>query len=163
MTRRTNWMVLALALSACSPSGQGELSEEARAAIEGEVEAALAGFSGARDRGDWAEVAAMYADDPAFVWYESGRIAYQSAAGVATALETVSEQYGESELTLIDPVITVLGPDAAHIGTGFEQQFGSGDRGFRYGGIMTIVMVRTDDGWKFLKGHTSSPARRSDD
>ncbi|MCG8469691.1 MAG: nuclear transport factor 2 family protein [Gemmatimonadetes bacterium] len=147
-----------LALSACVAAPAFDAST--RAAVETEIRGTLRAFEAAVATGDARTIASYYADRDDFLWLEDGRVSYESVGAVEASIAAVAGQMSFSRLTLSESTITALDPNAAHVTMLFDQSFGADADTIRYSGAMSAAMVRTEDGWKFLRGHTSTPSRR---
>ena len=150
------------ATSGCRPAAEpAELSEAHAAAIRDSVSNALDAFRELGSGPDPAAAAGFYSESPAFRFYESGALRYESAAEVRTSLEglgpgmRVATEYSDTD---IEP----LAPGVALVRSLFESTIeGEGGFAFTYGGAMTTVWVHEADGWRILSGHTSAPVPRA--
>ena len=150
------------ATSGCRPDGQpATLSEAHAGAIRDSVSSALDAFRELGSGADPAAAAGFYSGSPAFRFYESGALRYESAADVRTALEglgpglRVTTEYSDTD---IEP----LAPGVALVRSLFESTVaGEGGFAFTYGGAMTTVWVHEADGWRIVSGHTSAPVPRA--
>lgn len=150
------------ATSGCRPDPDpAGLSEAHAAAIRDSVSNALDAFRELGSSPDPTAVAGFYSESPAFRFYESGALRYESAADVRAALEglgpgmRVTTEYSSTD-------IEALAPGVALVRSLFESTLqGEGGFAFTYGGAMTTVWVHEADGWRILSGHTSAPVPRA--
>ena len=163
--RRPALAVACLALcatSGCRPDADSAgLSEARAAAIRDSVSSALDEFRELGSGPDPTAVGGFYSESPAFRFYESGALRYQSAADVRAALEglgpgmRVTTEYSDTD-------IEALAPGVALVRSLFESTLeGEGGFAFTYGGAMTTVWIHEVDGWRILSGHTSVPVPRA--
>ena len=157
----------AVCLALCATSGcrrdadPAGLSESHAVAIRDSVSNTLDAFRELGSGPDPTAVAGFYSQSPAFRFYESGELRYESAAGVRAALEglgpgmRVTTEYSDTD-------IEALAPGVALVRSLFESTLeGEGGFAFTYGGAMTTVWVHEADGWRILSGHTSVPVPRA--
>jgi ketosteroid isomerase-like protein len=144
------------ALPACdrTPAGAA-LERDQQAAVIAEVERAWAEYGRRINAGDFEGAQRFYADDPRFAWVEDGRIRYTSRQQVMEGFGQL-RQAGPVRVELGPPAITVLAPDVALLFATHKTTIGDSGKGFSFAGAMTITLVRTNQGWQFLSGHTSS-------
>lgn len=154
-------LVLPLAVvlvgTACGEQPATALSEERAAAIRDSVHDLLSEYSSRVERGDWEGVAALYSDDPAFVWVEDGRVVYASAAEVRESLARMAGVFASARTEFESPRVTPLAPGLATIAGRFQHAFTMVDDGeLELQGAMTATVVHEEGGWRFLSGHTST-------
>ncbi len=128
----------------------------------GEARAAFAKYSDVLNAADWPAVLSFYADDPRFEWIEDGEVRYASKDAIAPAFEAMVGTGSKIRYKAEPPRIAVLAPNVVNLRTKFETTIIDKEgKPFTFGGMITIDMIKTKDGWKFLRGHTSSsgPAR----
>lgn len=156
-------LALAVVASGCAPGGQAPLSESRSAAIEDSVADFLATWAGGTREGGWDRLLDRYADDPSFRWVEDGRVRYRSVEEVRAGFDDVRAAFADARTEFVEPSIAPLAPGLAHVVTRFRTTLTRGDGSeARFGGAMTMTVSHTTDGWKVLRGHTSSerPRRR---
>lgn len=157
-TRQSRPLLLPLlGALACGPSGPPGLTAEHAEAVADSVNDALAAYVQRVNSWDWDGAAAFYADDPRFRWIEDGRTAYTSPDDIRTAYQALQGSFESAELTLRDTRVVPLAPGLANVSTSFAQALTDTAGGrFEFEGALTITLVHTPDGWRFLSGHTSS-------
>lgn len=126
---------------------------------EAEVRAWLGGYSAAVAEGDWERVGDLYADDPDFLVLEDGRVRYRSANEVRRALTSMAASF-EVSTAFAGTDVIVLAPDRAHVATIVRQRFVGEGRALEFEAALSLLLIRTEAGWKILRAHTSS--RRED-
>jgi ketosteroid isomerase-like protein len=146
----------AAAVMACS-SGTGSLTAGRRASMVDSVQAALAAWTGAINRRDFAAASRFYASDSSFRWIEDGQLRYRTPAEVRAAMQAMTPLYRDIALTLTDVRVTPLSAGVAAVTTEFTQKMtdtlGAVDG---YAGAISMTMIDGPSGWRFLVGHTSS-------
>ena len=162
--RRSTLLVACLAIcasSACRPDADPvSLSEAHAAAIRDSVRLALDAFRELGSGPDPMAAAGFYSDSPAFRFYESGELRYESAADVRAALQSLGPGMRiTTEYT--DTDVEALAPGLALVRSLFESTLrGEGGFEFSYGGAVTMVWAHEPGGWRILSGHSSSPVPR---
>lgn len=143
---------------ACDGRSSAELSAEHAAAITDSVRALLADYEEQVRAGAWDRVLDFYAEDPRFHWLEDGTLAYSSRDEIGSSLEWLASRFSDVQTSFEDPRVVPLAPGVAHVASPFRQSFvtGGGDT-VSISGVVTAIAVRTDDGWKLLAGHSSTP------
>jgi len=154
-------LLMATTMLACSTADTPEESQSSdssfdEAALRPEVAAAFDGYIAALNASDFDLAASYFADDPRFAWFEDGIQTYASRDDVRRSLEQL-EAMGALSVTVEPARIVVLSADAALLDTTHTTVVGEPGAGFEFSGVMTVALVRTDTGWKFLQGHTSTP------
>jgi ketosteroid isomerase-like protein len=138
-------MVAAAAVAAPSPAQtppQDKVAESVRRSLA-EYEKRLNG-------GDYAGALEYYADDPRFFWVEQGKVVARSKAEIVSGYERLKGSGFHIEYQ--DPLVTVLAPNLALITTGFSARMGSGAQAAEFSGLLTLVLIKTAAGWRFLSG-----------
>ena len=126
----------------------------------GEVRKMFAAYSRALNEADWTRVLTFYADDPRFEWIEDGEVRYPTKAALAPSFEAMRGTGSTIVFKTDPPHVAVLAPDVVALRTTFETTIvDKAGKPFTFGGLLTIDVIRTKDGWKFLRGHTSSLQR----
>ncbi len=163
---RPNWpawllltLVVAAAAAACGASHDALDSSQEAAVVES-VQQTFQEYARLQKVGDTKGVLLFYADDPRFSWVEDGVERYTSRADVAKALAQL-EGFGKVVTTYETPRVTVFTPELAQLFTTHTTTIGDPTQGgFSFSGAATITVVRSEDGWKFLKGHVSTLRQR---
>jgi ketosteroid isomerase-like protein len=114
------------------------------------VRRTLSDYEERLNRGDYAGALTYYADDPRFFWVEQGKVVARSKAEIAAGYEKLKGS--GMHISYEAPQVTVLSPDAAMITAGFSARMGSGAQAAQFSGLVTLVLIRTRAGWKFLSG-----------
>ncbi len=127
--------------------------------VRAEVSTVLQGYLAAMGARDTATIRRSYVNDDRFVWLESGEVRYRDVDGVLASLASFP---AESPITteLKDLIVVPVGESAAHAWAQFTTTVGEGPSGFSFGGAISFVLERSDDGWKVVGGHASSPNRQ---
>jgi hypothetical protein len=143
-------------LVACTGLGAPAMTGTHAAAIRDSVQVTLDAFRRYSAAGRWDSLAALYADDPDFRWMEQGMIQYRSRSQILQALARVP-QSTRIETSYLDTKIVALGPGAAAVATTFLTKFVEGGSvRTQYGGVLDMVLVHREGGWRILMGHSSS-------
>jgi len=125
------------------------------AAVEAGARKALEDYRVAMSTGNYDQALKISIDSPQFYWAEDGRKPYKSLKHVKAAFDQL-EQLGGLEVKYTDTEVTVLSADNAIVYTQHDTTLRRG--GSTFSGALTINMKKTDVGWKFVAGHTSSTA-----
>ena len=145
----------------CRPDADPASLSEARAtAIRDSVTIAFDAFRELASGPDPTAVAGLYSDSPAFRFYESGELRYESAADVRAAIEglgpgtRITTEYSDTD-------VEALAPGLALVRSLFETTLrGEGGFEFSYSGALTMLWAHEPGGWRILSGHSSSPVPR---
>ncbi|MBI1810127.1 MAG: nuclear transport factor 2 family protein [Gemmatimonadetes bacterium] len=125
--------------------------------VGGEVRSTFAAYSRALNAADWTRVITFYADDPRFEWVEDGEVRYPSKDALAQSFDAMRETGSTIVFKTEPPHVAVLGPGVAALRASFETTIVDKEgKPFTFGGLLTIDVIKTAEGWKFLRGHTSS-------
>lgn len=160
MTRLCSFIILlliGLPVTAC----QGQEAEQGNApvdrmALENSAREAFTSYSGLIREGKYAEAATFYADDPRFVWVEDGAIKYDSQAQIKRALEGIGSS-GVVQTSFGRPSMWALSDMQVMMFAKFRTTVDKGGKKeFTYSGAITVVMEDTEEGWRFISGHSSS-------
>ena len=152
------WLIAGLALTSaltgCTP-------REPRASVDVvdldvSVERSLVGYLEAISSRDSAAIRALYVDDGRFSWIEDGSVRYRSADEVLSGLEAFPVEMA-METTLGEVSVVPVGDSGAYAWAAFETSIGDGPAAFSFGGMLSFVLERRDEGWVIVGGHTSSP------
>jgi ketosteroid isomerase-like protein len=123
----------------------------------GEARAAFQKYAEVLNAADWPAVLSFYADDPRFEWIEDGEVRYASKDAIAPAFEAMVGTGSKIRYKAEPPRIAVLASNVVNLRTKFETTIiDKAGKAFTFGGMITIDMIKTKDGWKFLRGHTSA-------
>jgi ketosteroid isomerase-like protein len=123
----------------------------------GEARATFTKYKEVLNAADWPAVLSFYADDPRFEWIENGEVRYASKDAIAPAFEAMVGTGSKIRYVTDPPRIAVLAPSVVNLRTKFETTITDKDgKPFTFGGMITIDMIKTVTGWKFLRGHISS-------
>lgn len=147
-TRRLGALAVLVACALVPPACTAQTS------LEGEVVAALEAYVSAVNAGDADEVASLYLNDPTAASVGDGRI-YRGWGTIAELLTGIYRDNDVVQLSADNIVISAAGSDAAVAYFDAAWQLGRDSRTV-YRGAMTVVFVRTADGWKVSHDHTST-------
>jgi micrococcal nuclease len=125
-----------------------------QADVEAEIRSVLQEYIRATNAGDIERLAALYLNSPTTGSIGDGSI-YRGWATVADLLRGIYSQFGRVELRETDLVITPLGADAALAYFMADWRLGTAPP-IRYRGAMTLVFLRTPQGWRVAHDHTST-------
>jgi ketosteroid isomerase-like protein len=95
--------------------------------------------------GDYAGLAEYYADDPRFYWVEHGTISTR-----AQVLKELGQMPAGAHFTYAEPRVTIVDSGVALLTTSYTGTMGA----TKFSGSMTITLIRTSAGWRFLAGHS---------
>lgn len=127
------------------------------AAARAGVEALVKEWAAAGQEGRWSDLAALYADDPGFVWIEQGRVAYADHAAVVAGVEAAQAMKAEIRSAVSNVAVTPLAPDVAAYRANATLSVSSASFSFAVDGVLSGVAVKRDGAWKLLQGHLSAP------
>lgn len=120
------------------------------------VLAALEAFAAHLNAGEWEAALEFYVEDERFYWVERGQIAYPSRDALAQAFLGLGEAIEDSNIELSDSRVVLLSEDYAYASARARQQMTfAGGQSIDFTGVMSILLVHTPEGWRFLSGHTS--------
>ena len=140
-----------LCLTFSSPASPQTVEDQIRAAVRRYVEA----ISG----GDPNAVAALYLDTAAATSFGDGEM-YRGWHAIADILRQAYAQDSSIQMSVDSVDVLRLGPDAA-VATMRCRWVLGGPPGQASTGAMTLVYLRTPDGWRVAHDHTSTLARDS--
>jgi len=148
-------LVGAVLSAACTP-GAPVFTASHAAAVRDSAQALLDTFQRLSSEGKWDSLADLYADDANFRWLETGVVQYRSPAQIRQALHRVAP--GTTiETSYLDTKVVSLAPGAAAIATTFHTKFMQGGvERAEFGGVLDLVLVHREGGWRILFGHSSS-------
>jgi len=161
MTRFASLAVLGAVLTAACgvPAAPTMMTASHAAAIRDSAQAVLDAFRRYSAEGRWDSLAGLYAADADFRWLEQGMIQYRSPAQIREAMNRVSPTT-RIETSYLDTRIVALAPGAAAIATTFHTKFmEAGVQRAEFGGVLDMVVVHREGGWRILLGHSSSRPR----
>ena len=160
MNRFAPLMLIGVLLSAaCTPAAPVMTASHA-AAIRDSAQALLDTFQRYSAEGQWDSLAGLYANDADFRWLEQGVVQYRSPAQIREALHRVAPGT-RIETSYLDTKIAALGPGAAAIATTFLTKYmQNGAERMRSSGVLDMVLVHREGGWRILFGHSSSRPQR---
>ena len=95
--------------------------------------------------GEYAKLIEFYADDPRFYWVAEGVVITRD--DMARQLSHLS---AAAHLTYGDPRITIVDSNVALLSTSYTGVMGTA----KFSGYMTITLIRTPAGWRFLAGQS---------
>ena len=127
---------------------------EAQTRFEREILTALEVYVEATNSGDAEAVADLYVDSPATGTVGDGQV-YTGWSSVSDLLWSIYAQSGTVQLQAADVTVTPVGSDGAVAYFTADWAFGSPVQS-RSRGAMTVVFVRTGQGWKVAHDHTST-------
>ena len=129
------------------PERRDDFTDYARAVL-----AAMDGFDGHGQT-------KLYVDDARFCWHTDGKLSYTSVDQVCQRLAGLGESGMKLTTRYAGTRVVPLTPQLAFLSTRFETE-GSmqGTPGFQYGGVVTMLLSRSETDWRVLQGHTSTPA-----
>lgn len=122
-----------------------------------EVRSAVEAYAVKFNAHDASGAAAIYADDPAFHWVESGRLGYATRDAAAKGLADFLAGFPESRLEFHNIRVDAVGDGTAVATVDFRQTVAAnGQTALAFEGIMTLTMVKRDGDWKVIVGHSST-------
>ena len=137
-----------------------QLTDSGRSLAEEEIRMMLDTYRGHADSSRWDSMLTYYVNDSRFTWVEDGLISYRSTAEVLQALQAFPPNM-KLTTTYETTDVIVLSNDAASVVTAFETDMDDlNGQSYSFGGMMTMTLIRSNDGWKILNGHTSGPKPR---
>jgi uncharacterized protein (TIGR02246 family) len=148
-----------LVLAACNPfpaatttsGGDGETVDLS------EVRTAVEGYAAKVNARDAAGASAVYANDPAFHWVESGRIGYATREAAVKGLTDFIAGFPESRLEFHNIRVDAVADSTAVATVDYRQTIAAnGQTALAFEGVMTLTMVKRDGEWKIMIGHSST-------
>jgi hypothetical protein len=109
------------------------------------VKQTLVDYEQRLNAGDYAGLAQYYADDPRFYWVEHGAVATR-----AQVVQQLQQTPAGTHLEYAEPRVTIVDSGVALLTTSYTVTMGT----TTFSGLMTIVLIRTNAGWRFLAGHS---------
>jgi ketosteroid isomerase-like protein len=95
--------------------------------------------------GDYAALAQYYADDPRFYWVAQGKVTSR-----AEVVKQLSKTPPGAHFTYGEPRVTIVDSNVALLATSYTGTMGTAT----FSGYMTITLIRTRAGWRFLAGQS---------
>ncbi len=146
-----------LALAACNPFPSTSTTTTGATVDTGEVRSAVEGYAAKFNAHDAAGAAAIYVEDPAFHWVESGRLSYATRDAAVKGLSDFLTGFPESRLEFHNIRVDAVGDGVAVATVDFRQTVAAnGQTALAFEGIMTLTMVKRDGVWKVVVGHSST-------
>lgn len=150
-------------LVACQPSSPEGMTSDGTASegttadtlVGSEVTTFLEAYASALENRDTLLLPTMYVADGRFEWLEDGVVRYRSSDEILASLASfpaearIHTEYTESS-------IRSVGTGVAVASMTFATTIGEGESGFRFGGVISMVLERDTVGWKIVAGHTST-------
>lgn len=144
-------LLVAAASAACQGPPGGALSSSSV-----DLEGFLASYLEAIAARDTATLRGMYAQPDRFVWIEEGAVRYRSADDVFASLSGFSADASiDTEIETLR--VAMLTGGAAHAWTSFTTTVSGQGGAYSFGGVMSVVLEPSDEGWRIVGGHVSSP------
>ena len=158
--RTTGKLVIAaslLVLAACNPFPSSTSSSSGGNVDTGEVRSAVENYAARFNAHDAPGAAAIYADDPAFHWVESGRLGYATRDAAVKGLSDFLSGFPESRLEFHNIRVDAVADSTAVATVDFRQTVAAnGQTALAFEGVMTLTMVKRDGAWKVIVGHSST-------
>jgi len=157
LTRTLTACVALASLGACTvqPRASGDdaptttRSEMDADAVSAEVTAVVERYTRATERRDSATIRELTVDDDRFVWYEEGEPRYRSDAEMLASLAMFPPDLAIT--TTLGPIdVARVGEGGAHASAAFETVVGEGE--FAFDGRIDMVLERSPDGWRIVRG-----------
>jgi len=144
------------ALVTCPAPSATRMTAQHAAAIRDSVQTTLDAMRRYSAAGQWDSLSGLYANDPDFRWMEQGVVQYRSPTQIREALARVSRTT-RIETSYFDTRILALAPGVAAVTTTFHTEFvNEGRPAVEFGGVLDVVFVHREGGWRILLGHSSS-------
>lgn len=122
-----------------------------------EVRTAVEGYAAKINARDAAGASALYANDPAFHWIESGRIAYATRDAAVKGLSDFLAGFPESRLEFHNIRVDAIADSTAVATADYRQTIAAnGQTALAFEGVMTLTMVKREGEWKIVIGHSST-------
>ena len=148
-----------LFVAACNPfpSGTTTATSSGEAVDLSEVRTTVEAYAAKFNARDAAGASAIYANDPAFHWVESGHLSYATREAAVKGLTDFLSGFPESRLEFHNIRVDAVGDSAAVATVDFRQTVAAnGQTALAFEGIMTLTMVKRDGEWKIIVGHSST-------
>lgn len=145
-------LALSLAAGGCSTA---PVATASNSGVHAETLAFLDRWNAALAAQDRAAIRAAYTSSDQFQWFEDGKLRYKSADEVMAALNQFPP--GTKLRTALSNVTTrALSDRLVHASADFQTQVTMPNGTFEFGGVFTMVLERTENGFVFINGHTST-------
>ncbi|MFG0306547.1 MAG: nuclear transport factor 2 family protein [Phycisphaerales bacterium JB040] len=141
-------------LSAAANRGDGRDSTDVPDE-HAEIVEFLGDWNDAIATGDRAGVLESYSDAESFAWFEDGTLRYRHRDEVIEALEAFPEAT-RIETALSDIVTRPVAEGVVHASASYETTLTMPGAEVAFGGVFTAIVEKTDNGWVFSRGHSSS-------
>lgn len=143
-----------LSISACGPQVN-----------MGDIELVLAdrieAFRVAVEGGDVERIADFYSQDDRFWWVEDGRAAYPDYQTMKSSLEGLINAVEKTEMDIKSIGLNVIDEQMAVVFFDYEQKLTmKNGYTFEINGASTVHMIKEEDTWRFLYGHSSTLKER---
>jgi ketosteroid isomerase-like protein len=153
---------LAVVLAGCGSAAR-QLSAAHEAAMIDSVQTTLNAWRDAFNAKDFARASAFYSNDARFRWFENGELKFRSGREIGDSMQAEAGGLRSLSLSLIEPQITPLAPGLAVVTTHFaEKVIDTTGQTLGFAGAISMTVVHSDSGWKFLVGHLSLAAPAPD-
>lgn len=145
-------IILATGLAACTNHAE---TKPAPLTVRQEAASAFNAYVEALNNNDLETARAFYDREDGFHWVDRGAVTYETGEEAANALQPYQDATSKSVMTIEDMHVAALGPDAAFVTVKFRFSiFMPGDNFMEIPGLMSVGMVRREDGWKMAAGMT---------
>lgn len=142
-------------LAACNPFPSSPSSPAANVDA-GEVRAAVDTYVAKINARDAAGAGETF-DKTTFRWVVSGRVAYESRDAAIQAMTNFLAGFPDSKFQANDIKIDAIGDAEAVATIAFNQTVAAnGQAALAYDGVLTLTLVKRDEGWRIVQGHTST-------
>ena len=147
-----------LLLAACNPFPTASTPSGGSGAVDlSEVRTAVEGYAAKFNARDAAGASAIYANDPAFHWVESGRIGYATRDAAVKGLSDFIAGFPESRLEFHNIRVDAIADSTAVATVDYRQTIAAnGQTALAFEGVMTLTMVKREGEWKIVIGHAST-------
>lgn len=122
--------------------------------LRSEVSAVVGRYAAAVEARDSATLREVFVDDDRLVWLEQGEVRYRSVDDMLSSLASFPPE--TSLVTRLEGLEVVpAGTSSAHAWARFETTVGEGPESFSFDGVLSLVLERTERGWRVVGGHRS--------
>lgn len=148
---------------ACDPAPSANISSAESQQINLEVQLFMDSIpEGLADDGPMAWLR-FFEDTPQFLMASDGQIAFANRESAVTFLDGFSPTVSTMSLTWKDMRVELLSSSTATVASAYHESITSTDSTtVSFGGFVTGVVRKGDDGWKVQHLHWSSPAASDD-
>lgn len=156
---KRSFLTLVFAVLLISASGStAALAQPASNLMNVEIEAtdAFVAFGNAVKSGNYEEATRYFMEDPRFSWVEDGTVKFDQPAQIIRAFRGITDKLGI--LTVYRrPLVYALNDTQVMVFSKFLTTLKKGTpEEFKYQGAFTGVMQKSEKGWYFVTGHTST-------